>query len=76
MEVRQLPAILQREKNLHSDKRAEHENLAVRKINELQHAVNHRVSQGDQGIHKTKDDAVQEHLRQDFERKFQFGSDP
>ena len=51
-------------REIKSGKRSEHENIAVRKIDEPQNAVNHRVADGDQREDGTEREAVDELLEE------------
>ena len=45
-------------------KRPDHEHIAVRKVDELEHAVHHRVSDSDQRIDRPERQAVDELLEE------------
>jgi hypothetical protein len=38
----------------------------MRKIDKFQNAINHGVTQSDEGVHEAQNDAVQKYLGQDF----------
>ena len=42
--------------------RAEHEQVAVGEVDQLDDAVHHRVAEGDQGVERTRDQPEQEVL--------------
>ena len=50
--------------------RPDHEHLTVRKIDELDDAVHHGVTQGNQGIHAAKNQTVDDLLQQDVHKNF------
>ena len=58
----QMAGAFQQQEDLHADKGAKNEDLAVGKIDKLQDPVNHGVAQGDQGVHEAQYDAVHEYL--------------
>ena len=45
-----------------TDKRADHENIAVGEINEAQNAIDHGVAQGEQGVNRPQGKAVDQLL--------------
>ena len=47
------------------DEGAHHEDLGVGEVDELEHAVDHRVPEGDEGVHEAEDETVEEDLRED-----------
>ncbi len=46
--------------------RADHQDLAVREIDEVDDAVHHGVAQGYQGVHAAENQTVDDLLQQDF----------
>ena len=60
---------LQPQQDLDPDEGADHEDLAVGEVDELQHPINHRVAEGDQGVHEPQDEAVQNHLGKDADHE-------
>ena len=46
------------------DHRADHEHVAVREVNELKHAVHHRVADGDQRVDRSNGQTVDELLNE------------
>jgi len=53
----ELTGALHQQQYLHADEGAENEDLAMGEVDKLQHAVNHGIAQGDQGIHKSQNEA-------------------
>src|SRR5262245_30383398 len=76
MQRRESAGVLQRQEDFHTDKGADHENLAVREIDELQNAVYHGVAQSNQGVHEPQDESVEQDLRKYGERDFQRSYSP
>ena len=60
---------LQRQRQLGAGERADHVDLAVRKIDEFEHAVDHGVAQRDQGIQEAERNAINQRLRQAAQRR-------
>ena len=68
---RQVAAALQRQKNLAADKGAQHKDFAMGKIDELEDAIDHRITECDQGVHEAQYQAIDQHLGKNFESDFQ-----
>ena len=67
--LRDRPAVRQDRRDCEqADIRAHHIHVAVREVDELQHAVDHRVANGDQGVHTADLNAVDELLQKDLQR--------
>ena len=62
---------LQPKEELDADERADDEDLGVGEVDELQHAVHHRVAEGDQRVHESQDDAVEDDLREDIDEELE-----
>jgi hypothetical protein len=71
VQCRQLAGAFEQEQDFNADERAQNENLAMSKIDELQNAVDHSVAQGDQSIHEAENNAVKQNLRKNFQCDFQ-----
>src|SRR5262249_47193997 len=63
------PDRLEREQDLHSDEGASDEDLRMREVDELEHAVHHRVPERDERIHEAEDETIQEDLREDADQE-------
>src|SRR5262249_20415826 len=66
------PGALQAQEDLDSDERAGDEDLAVREVDELQHAVHHRVAERDERIHEPENESVEEDLGKDADEELPF----
>ena len=75
MQDRQMTGLLEPKENFDTDKRAENKDFTMSKVDKLQDTINHGVTQSDQSIHETKDETVQQHLGENFQRQFQYVSD-
>ncbi len=71
MQRRQQAGALQQQQHLDADESAENKYFAMGKIDELQHPIDHGVAQGDERVHETQHDAVEQNLGENFQRDFQ-----
>ena len=62
---------LQQQHHFDADERAQHKDLAMGEVDELEDAVNHRIAERDQRVHEAQNETVQEYLREDFQCEFQ-----
>src|SRR5438309_2328483 len=62
---------LQAEEDLDAHEGADDEDLGVREVDELEHAVDHRVAQRDERVHETEQEAVEQDLRKDPDEEFE-----
>src|SRR5262249_39014979 len=51
--------------------RAGDEDLGVGEVDELEHAVDHRVAERDQGVHEAEDEAVEDDLGEDADQELE-----
>ncbi len=73
MQHGEAPRGLKDKQHLHPYEGADHEDLAVGKVDELEDAIDHGVAQGNQGVHETQDDPIYEHGEKYTQREIQCG---
>jgi hypothetical protein len=70
-----MPGLLEPKENFDTDKRAENKDFTMSKVDKFKDTINHGVTQSDQSIHEAKDETVEQHLGENFQRQFQNVSD-